>query len=124
MGGLQPLGSATRNDDADKRLQAALDKMAALDAEVLGRPLAIRRDARMIVGAPWVALARVRAEFFAGLAAHWGPIATELNLTPSHSALPTASPAAAAPAPLNPPEEPESSAPVFAGTASINPHWT
>merc|ERR1711879_1030197 len=98
MGGLQPLGSATRNDDADKRLQVALDKMAALDAEVLGRLLAIRRDARMIVGAPWVALARIRAEFFAGLAAHWGPVATEMSpnggapvavtATPSYSATP------------------------------------
>lgn len=78
--GLRPLvtGAPTRLGAADEQLRTAQAKVAALDEEVLGRLLDIRNEATGMVSRLWVALARIRAEFFASLAGHWAPIATAL----------------------------------------------
>eukprot|EP00747_Dinoflagellata_sp_TGD_P206892 gnl/TRDRNA2_/TRDRNA2_80525_c0_seq1.p1 gnl/TRDRNA2_/TRDRNA2_80525_c0~~gnl/TRDRNA2_/TRDRNA2_80525_c0_seq1.p1 ORF type:complete len:605 (+),score=122.32 gnl/TRDRNA2_/TRDRNA2_80525_c0_seq1:77-1891(+) len=92
-GGLKPLaggGPSARKGSAEERLQAAMAKVKSLDEEVLAQLLDIRDRARQIIIRPWVALARIRADFFAALAATWAPVATAFGAAEDEKpALPT-----------------------------------
>merc|ERR1719282_4666 len=63
---------------AEERMHASQAQVANISEEVLDQLLEVQENARRIVARPWSALARIRAEFFAGLAGHWAPVATAL----------------------------------------------
>jgi len=115
--GLRPLVTGTaRIGAADEQLKEAQEKVAALDEEVFNRLLEIKNDAHYIVARLWVALARIRTEFFASLAGNWAPVATALRYEghgagSSAAAKPNGEPpgdaAAADAAPRTEPAEPE-----------------
>merc|ERR1712039_817534 len=50
-----------------------------MGTDILEKLFRIKQDAQRIIKGHWVTLAKIRAEFFAALAAQWTPLATELG---------------------------------------------
>eukprot|EP00439_Symbiodinium_sp_Y106_P031723 s3913_g3.t2 len=79
LGGKAASRSAVRTDALQESLQEAHLKMAAIDTDVLAKLLDIKAEARSLVAKPGAALARIRCEFFAEMAASWATVATDLG---------------------------------------------
>eukprot|EP00930_Biecheleria_cincta_P076450 TRINITY_DN63675_c0_g1_i1.p1 TRINITY_DN63675_c0_g1~~TRINITY_DN63675_c0_g1_i1.p1 ORF type:complete len:507 (+),score=117.70 TRINITY_DN63675_c0_g1_i1:43-1563(+) len=71
--------AASRIEALDEELTQAQAKVSSIDAEVLAELLELQAEARGIVAKPWAAFARIRTEFFRGMASGWAPMATELG---------------------------------------------